>query len=141
MGWGGNVGIKKRLGGALAAAALMMGVSLGAAAPASAAYTDCGGGNACFWANFNYDTGTEGWVYFANAIKDFGTVGTGFDNRTSSLYNHGNDCPIWVFQYRDYEGYQLYAAKGVKYGDLTTVKMGSDGANWNNKITSGAFYC
>ncbi len=79
-------------------------------------------------------------MHFAQGISDFGSVGSGFDNMASSVYNRGNSCDARFYTGTGYSGSSFLLARGAYRTDLINYPLPT-GDTWNNVISSGKFTC
>ena len=113
---------------AAGACALVVGTSsLAVAAPLATPKSDCPSSYTCAWDSINF--GGE-YVAFQQGITRFSAFG--FNDRATSLWNHGvsDDAVFYVNDY--YSGGAYYVNRGAEVTGL--------GATWNNKFSSGRFY-
>jgi hypothetical protein len=127
--------IIKRIGGGLAALALIGGASTAMSVPAAAIGSpNCPDGYTCLWGYGDFTAGTQGYAFFANAWSDLGA----FDNKASS-YASLDSCGARIYEYTNYDGRSLFV-QDLHYGGLVNVAY-PGGGTWNNRVSSGQDLC
>ncbi|MEC3976600.1 peptidase inhibitor family I36 protein [Amycolatopsis sp. H20-H5] len=101
--------------GAVAVAAVMSGVTVGAAnAAANVAGPECAKGTVCLWQHSNY----KGDSYTLPAGNDDSDLGkSDFDNKASSVYNHTKD-KYCLYQDKNFSGKKITINPGKKVSSL-----------------------
>jgi hypothetical protein len=127
--------IIKRIGGGLAALALIGGASTAMSLPAAAiGNPGCPDGYTCLWGYGDFTAGTQGYAFFANAWSDLGA----FDNKASS-YASLDSCASRIYEYTNYNGRSLFV-EGGHSGNLANIGY-PDGGSWSNRVSSGKDLC
>lgn len=129
----------KKAIGAAAAAGIATAIALTAAAPASAATSDCASGYFCLWRDSNYQTGSDGthlykFFYYYTNFTNVTYSGTAYsvNDSASSVYNNGNSSSASIFQHASGGGWEINYATKTGQANLGTV-----GAN--DEASSGYF--
>ena len=129
---------RRRIAAVLSTLLMAMGIAVASSVPASAEPNDCPHYYACTWIDYGANGGMTKFEY---SIADFGAW-TGYDNSASTAYNFGASCNAVYYQYRNYtsnSGRKLSLNVGRYISDLRYQFFGSDGATWDNRISSGRF--
>ncbi|WP_275001210.1 peptidase inhibitor family I36 protein [Promicromonospora iranensis] len=140
--------------GALAALLMFVGLGVVAAAPASAARSDCPSGYACTWNNGSFSGGMSSFQY---SIPDFGAW-PGYNNAATSVTSAGQSASCVAEYYPD-ANYGHWTGGTITRMRLQPGQYRSDLSNnvyyrsnpedgvvqvsrtWNDLISSGRFVC
>lgn len=140
--------------GALAALLMFMGLGVVAAAPASAARSDCPSGYACTWTNASFSGGMSSFQY---SIADFGAW-AGYNNTATSVTSNGQNTSCVAEYYPDanfvhWSGgtinrmrlqpgqYRSNLANNVYYTSNPQDGVVQVSRLWTDLISSGRFVC
>ena len=147
MGSSTTAAIFRRLAGIAGGAVLTLGVTTMAAAPAQADPNDCpnDSGYLCFWVDPGFG-GRMGKVEGTNdnwRLLQTGCGGSqGWNDCASAIRNEGNNCEAVIYEHTraDGRGASWVINRETEVHDLSKHNKPT-GGNWDNKISSNAWWC
>lgn len=130
--------VRRKAGALLLGLSLVIGfgvVSTVLAEDANAASDPCPLGYTCLYENKNFGGYSFRFQWYVPDLRQFGDFGgwnDTWDNKASSVYNHGRESTVYLYEHIKKGGTRKTLAKGTWIAELSSVKF--------NDMASSAYF-